>query len=165
HEVLTAPVGVEQVLKHSEQEVVSLGVGDAELVIAFGIFAQRRVFRMLQDERIVRRSVNVRNELDVILQGLVREFLQLGARERVRLDDRRGALVLEMSLQLDGESVNLEERRLAKRAFQDIDVFEVMRVIPVDDAKLQVGPINDFPFRQPEITSLRLEQLNEGLHA
>ena len=120
---------------------------------------------MFQDERIVRRPVQVRNKLDVILQGLVRELLQFGGRECVRLDDGRRAFVLEVPLQFDGESVKFEKCRLAQCALEVVEVFEVMSVVPIDDAEFEVGPIHDFAFRQPKASPLRLQQLNEGLHA
>ena len=130
NEILAAAVGIQKVLKHPEQEIVSVRIGRAELVIAFGIFAKPGILRVFQDERIVRRPVQVRNKLDVILQGLVRELLQFGGRECVRLDDGRRAFVLEVPLQFDGESVKFEKCRLAQCALEVVEVLEIV----VDEA-------------------------------
>ena len=65
-------IGVEQILEHARHQFVGIGVGGAELIITVGIFAQLRVFGMLQDERDVARTVEERNELHVMLKCVIR---------------------------------------------------------------------------------------------
>ena len=74
---------------------------------------------------------------------------QTGGGEGLRLYECWCALELEMSLQLQRETVDLEKCGLADRLLQCLRPIEMVRVIPIDLAKLQVGPILDAAFGQP----------------
>ena len=91
---------------------------------------------MFQNKGIVRRSVEVGDDLDVIPLAVVGQFLKLPSAERVRLDERGRAPVLEVPLQLDGESIDLEKRGLADRPLQLAQPLKMVRVVPIDDAEL-----------------------------
>ena len=117
---------------------------------------------MLQDERDVARCVQVGDELHVMAQAVIGQFLKLGRRERVRFYQGGSARVLEVALQLEGEAVHLEERRLPDGLLQDVDAVEMMRVVPVKLAHLKVGPIFDFAFGEQEDAVARLQQLYES---
>jgi hypothetical protein len=98
HEVFPAAVGTHQILEQPEQHVVGLRIHDTELVVSIRKRPQRGISRVLQDESIMGRGVQVWNDLDVIAQGIVGQLLQLGGSEGVRLDNRRRAPELEMPL-------------------------------------------------------------------
>ena len=161
-EILHALVGIQQILEHAEQQLVGVGIGGAEFVIALGVFAQTGIFGMFQDECDVARCVQVGDELHVMAQAVIGQFLKLGGRERVRLHQGRRAPVLEVALQLEGESVHLEERRLPDGLLQRFDAVEMMGIVPVKLAHLKVGPVFDFAFGEHEGAVARLQQLHES---
>ena len=113
----------------------------------------------------MRRGVNVRDKLDVAAQGIVRQLLQLGRSHRVRLDNRRSAPELKVSLQLNGKPVDLEKSRLPQRRFENVQVLQMMRIVPIDDPQPQIGPILNLSLREPETAIPPREQLEEALHA
>src|SRR5207248_656127 len=127
----------------------------AELVVAFRKLAKPGVFRVLQDEGVVSGPVQVRNKLDVIPRGVIRELLQFCGRERVGFDNGGGALILEVAFELEGESVDLVKRRLAKSRLQDVQMLQVVSVIPIDDPQSKVRPVRDFSFWQPQASAFR----------
>src|SRR5215813_8101443 len=121
---------------------------------------------MLEDERNVPRRIQIRNKLDVARESIVGQRLQLRRRERVRLDHRGSALVLEVALELEDESVDLVERSLRDGGAQRLGPVQVMSVIPVDESKAQVGPVDDSAFGQPQGSVVaRGDQLEKRLHA
>src|SRR6185503_2820745 len=87
-EVTYSFIGVEQILEHAEQELERIRIGRAKLVVAVGERAQRGILRMLQDERDVPRTVEKRNELDMMPQPVVGQLLILDGRHCLRLDQR-----------------------------------------------------------------------------
>ena len=107
--------------------------------------------------------VQVRNKLDVIPRGVIRELLQFRRRERVGFDHGSGALILEVAFELDGEPVDLVKGRPAKSRFQHVQMLQVVSVVPIDDSESKVRPVGDFSFRQPQTSAFRPQQLNEGL--
>jgi len=70
-----------------------------------------------------------------------------------------------MALQFDRESVDLVESCVAHSRLEHIQMFQVMRVVPVDNAQFEVRPVFDLALREPKASTLWFEQLNEGLHA
>src|SRR5436189_659702 len=105
---------------------------------------------MLQDEGDVARRVQIRNELDVMLQTVIGQFLELRGRKRLRLDQRGRGSELEMAFELQGEAVHLEKRRLPNGLLQSFHAIEMMRVIPIQLAELKVGPIFNLAFGQEQ---------------
>ena len=105
----------------------------------------------------MRRGVKVGHELDVIAQGIVCQLLQLGGGEGIGLDNGRSAAELEMPLELEGEAVDLEKGRLPERRFENVQVLEMMGIVPINDAQFQVGPILELAFRELEAAISRGE--------
>src|SRR5262245_32991474 len=120
---------------------------------------------MLQDKCDVRRAVEIRYQLYVILEGVVGEVLKLGRGKGVGLHDGGRALELKVPFQLQGEAVDLEEGRLANRLFQGFGALEMMGVVPIDLAMLEVGPVLDPAFGKPESAIARAQQLHQRLGA
>src|SRR4051794_20163230 len=119
---------------------------------------------MLQDERNVRGPVHPWHQLYVIAEAIVGQFLVLGRRQRIRLNDRRRTRKLEVSFELQLKPVDLEKCSLANRAFQLWQTFQVVGVIPVDVAQVQVGPVDNPALRQLKRSAAPLQQLRETLH-
>src|SRR5205823_9816286 len=91
------------------------------------------------------------------------ELLELGARQRIRFNDGRGALVLKVPLKLDGETVNLKKRSLLHSALQYFKVLEMMGVVPIYDAQFNIRPVYYLAFGKPETTVSRTNELDESL--
>src|SRR5256884_6508903 len=125
---------------------------------------KRCILRVLQNEGDVPGRVQVGDKLHVKAQRKVSEFLQLGGRQRIRFNDGRGALVLKVPLELDGESIDLEKCRLLYSALQYFEMLEMMGVVPVYDAQSNIGPIYYLAFREPETTVSRTNELDKCLH-
>src|SRR5207253_5341372 len=89
-----------------------------EFIVAAREGTKRCILRVLQNEGDVPGRVQVGDKLHVKAQRKVSEFLQLGRRQRIRFNDGRGALVLKVPLELDGESIDLEKwiRHQARRS-------------------------------------------------
>src|SRR5205807_10557484 len=120
--------------------------------------------RVFQNEGDVRGRVQVGNKLHVKAQRKVSELLEVGARQRIRFDDGRGALVLKVALKLDGQTVDLKERSLLHSALQYFKVLKVMGVVPIYDAQYNIGPIYYLAFGKPETTVSRMNELDQSLH-
>ena len=93
-------------------------------------------------------SIEIRNQLDVIPKTVIREFLILGGRECVRLNQRGCAPELEVAFQLQDESVDLEKRGLTYSALQFRQALQVMRIVPIDMPQVKVRPVRDAALRQ-----------------
>ena len=74
-EMLYATIGIQQILVHALQQFVGIRIGGANLVIGVWKFAQFGIFRMLEDEGDVSRSVEIRYQFDVIAQSVIGKFL------------------------------------------------------------------------------------------
>lgn len=107
-----------------------------------------RVLRMFQDEGNLPRAVDPRNQLQVVAQPVNGQFLQLLRRPGIRLDDGRRALEPKMAFELDGECIDLEEGGLADDSPEGFDPLHVMRVVPENQAQLQIGPVRDLTLPQ-----------------
>src|SRR5205814_3136179 len=70
-----------------------------------------------------------------------------------------------MPLQLEREAINFIEGGLAQSRLQNIQMLEMMRVIPIDDAQLQVGPILELACRELESLAVGSEELQKSLHS
>src|SRR6267154_1094412 len=98
---------------------------------------------MLQDESDMRGRIQIWDDLNVALQAVIGQLLEFRRQKSIRFDKRRRTFVLEMALEFDGESVDLVECRLTHGLFQDGQGFDVMSVVPVDDAHLEIRPIRN----------------------
>src|SRR5260370_40374619 len=116
---------------------------------------------MLQDESNVRGPVEIGNHLHVMAQSVIGQLLVFGWRERLWFDQRGSAAKLEMSFQLDQESIDLVEGTLPDRPLELLHAVEMVRIIPVNLPLPQVGPVHACAFRQPRLTDVGTEQLNE----
>ena len=74
---------------------------------------------------------------------------------------RAGAAVLKVPFQLDRQAVDLEESGLTDGVLQRVESLQMVGIVPVDHAELQVGPVGDFPFRQPPAAVAPLDELHE----
>src|SRR5207244_13601605 len=138
--------------------------GHTEFIVAAREGTKRCILRVLQNEGDVPGRVQVGDKLHVKAQRKVSEFLQLGGRQRIRFNDGRGALVLKVPLELDGESIDLEKCRLLYSALQYFEMLEMMGVVPVYHAQSNIGPIYYLAFREPETTVSRTNELDKCLH-
>ena len=73
--MLNAAIGIQQILVHAFQQFVGVGIGGANLVIAVWKLSQLGIFRMLEDEGNVSRSVEIRDQFDVVVQSVIGKFL------------------------------------------------------------------------------------------
>ena len=103
------------------------------------------------------RSVQKGDDLNIISQAIVRQLLKLGRRQSMGLHQGWCALVLKMSLQLDGEAIDFEKCRLPDGPFQHIQMVQVMSVVPVNFAELQIRPVHNLTFGQPEVAVARFD--------
>ena len=99
------------------------------------------------------------NYLHVIAEAVIGQFLVLGGRQRIRLDHRGRAPELEVPLELDGKAVDLEERGLAHGALQLGQALQVVGVIPIDVAPVQVGPVGDGAHGQIQVPAAEFQQV------
>ena len=106
------------------------------------------VFRVFENKSHVPGTVDPWDQLHMMTQAVVGEFLQLLRRPGVRLDESRRALELKVAFEFESNGVDLEEGGLADDSFEGVDSFEMMCIVPEDQSQLQIGPIGDFSFRQ-----------------
>src|SRR5262249_60651132 len=112
----------------------------------------------------MRRTIQKGYDLHKITQSVVRQFLKFSWRQSVRLDNCRGTLVLKMSLKFNGKSIDLKKCGLPHCPFQHIEMVQMMGIVPVDFTELQIRPVNNFPFRQLQISVARFDELQQCLH-
>src|SRR5436305_14030003 len=101
----------------------------------------------------------------MVFEPVIGQVLKLLGCQGLRLNQRRRALELKMTLQLQRETVELEECSLANRFLQRFGPIEMVRVIPVDLSELQVGPVLYMALGQPKSAVPRLKQLDKSLDA
>src|SRR5258708_6379696 len=133
-----------------------------KLVVSVGECTKPSILGVFQDEGDVARTVEVWDHLDVVSQAVIGQLLQLSRRERLRFDQRRRALVLEMSFQLDHETVDLEKRSLPDRMPQSFGTIEVMGIVPINMAELEVGPVFDMSLGKQKGAVAPLQQMHES---
>src|SRR5581483_5969515 len=105
---------------------------------------------MLQQESDMGRSVEIRDQLDVIAQSVSRQLLILLRTQRLRFDHRGRAFELKMAFQFQDESVDPERGGRADRPLEVIEPVQMMGVVPVDVAAMEIGPVRDSDFGQAE---------------
>ena len=120
---------------------------------------------MLENERDVSGCIEIGNKLHMIPQRVVRQFLILNRRQRIRFDNRRRALGLKMPFEFQNESVDLVKRSLPDRMLQRIKAIKVMGIVPIDLAQLKIGPIDDFPRWKPALSITMRDKLHQSFDA
>lgn len=120
---------------------------------------------MFEDESDVSGSVQIGNDLDLVLQTIIGELLQFVWRQRIGLNQSRRALVLEMAVQLNDKAVDLEKRRLPHGAFQLAQAFQVVGIVPIDEAQREIRPVHDLAFRIPESPIALSQKLDQSFNS
>ncbi len=120
---------------------------------------------MFQNESDVRRRIEIGDHLHIMAQAVIGQLLVFAWRERLWFHQRGGGAKLEVPFQLDQESIDLVEGTLPDRPLELLHAVEMVRIIPVNLPLPQVGPVHDFAFRQPRLTDVGTEQLNECHYA
>ena len=102
---------------------------------------------MLQYKRDVGRAIEAR-KLGVITPPVIGQLPQVGGRKRIGLYQHRNTLTLEVALQLDREEVEPEKSSLTDGVLEIFGPVQMMSIIPIDGAKLKIGPVFDAPCGQ-----------------